>query len=67
MLEIPGKKGRSPKETVCPLFSSYQPVEAMKKKGKSYQPVEAVIKRKTNIFSPYFTEQGLVCSVLKCV
>ena len=42
-------RGRSPKETVCPLFSSYQPVEAMKKKDKSYQPVEAVKKKDKNI------------------
>ena len=33
------KKGRSPKETVCPLFSSYQPVEAVKKKGKNILPL----------------------------
>ena len=33
------RKGRSPKETVCPLFSSYKPIEAVKKKGKNILPL----------------------------
>ena len=49
------RKGRSPKETVCPLFSSYKPVEAMRKINKSYQPIEAV-KKKEKKYSPPISE-----------
>ena len=61
------RKGRSPKETVCPLFSSYKPVEAMRKINKSYQPIEAVKKKGKNILPLFQRASSGLFSAQACV
>merc|ERR1712215_450038 len=61
------RKGRSPKETVCPLFSSYKPVEAMRNFNKSYQPIEAVKKKGKNILPLFQRASSGLFSAQACV
>ena len=52
---------------MCPLFSSYKPVEAMRKINKSYQPVEAMKKKGENILPLFQRARSGVFSAQACV